>query len=55
MTNPTPTEQAELDKIEADLAKLAKQAAPLKARKQAILARIRFRKHYAAKTGPTQS
>lgn len=47
----TPAEQAELDKIEADLAKLAKQAAPLKDRKQAIQSRVRYRRHYHSKNG----
>jgi hypothetical protein len=47
MTNPTPTEQARLDQIEAALAVLADQAAPLKAEKAAILSRVRQRGHYA--------
>jgi hypothetical protein len=51
----TPTEQARLDQIEAALAVLSDQAAPLKAEKQAILSRVRQRGHYARKTAATQS
>lgn len=46
--NLTPAEQARLAEIEAIMA-------PLKAEKAAILNRARQRRHYAAKTGPTQS
>jgi hypothetical protein len=55
MTNPTPTEKARLDKIEAALAVLADQAAPLKAEKQAILSRVRQRSHYARQRHDPQS
>jgi hypothetical protein len=51
----TPAEQARLDEIEAGLSALAEQAKPLKAEKQAILGRARFRRHYAAKTASSQS
>lgn len=53
--DPTPAEQAELDKIEAALAKLAKQAAPLKARKAVILARIRQRDFHTRQKASDQS
>ena len=55
MPDLTPTEQARLDQIEAALAVLTEQAAPLKAEKQAILNRVRQRRHYTAKTAATQS
>jgi hypothetical protein len=53
--NPTPTEQARLDQIEAALAVLADQAAPLKAEKAAILSRVRQRGHYARQKPAVQS
>jgi hypothetical protein len=52
---PNPTEQARLDQIEAALAVLADQAAPLKAEKAAILSRVRQRGHYARQKPATQS
>lgn len=53
MTNRT--EQARLDQIEAALAKLADQATPLKAEKQAILSRQRQRAHYQRQKASNQS